>query len=670
MGHVAYLLVFLLVAVSFQNCSPVRFMEAGSLDGQSLTTEEPPSGLSCDPLIRPPDSEPKACLAPNSNIQGAVQRYSVICQNNGEWLSTANGAIDYAGCPQSCSGDRPSDFENVACPAPNSQEIKAVQRYTVICEASGNWSRTVTGTIDYQLCPSTCDSATKPPSTEAISCPAPNAGIKSGIQNYNVVCGSNGQWSRQLGASDYSQCPQTCDASSRPTDREKVKCPQSNAYDATQYYSVTCSAGAQWQRTPSNLDTSACVAATCDPATKPATSMNVACLAPHASQKLAMQTIAVSCTGTTWVSVPGAIDYSACPTGCTATKPADDSSAVACAAPYSSQMLAKQNYTYVCNSSQNTYTRTAVGSVDYSACPKACTGAAPASRLPIACPAGQTGTGYQNYNVSCNTGTGQWQVSTGTTDYSGCTSPSVSCPGGSSSVNSAANNVGAVNTCSFTWPTVTYSASNPTRTFNGTPAGTLTATCSSTGAWTNVTTTCPAPTNVTYTYAWDPSSVTNSGSCSATACGTTGTQSRVYTVCRRNDGVVVAGSYCGSNVAPAISCSAPACPVVSCVGGSTSVNSAPNNVGTVNTCSFNWPTVTYNPSNSYHSFTGTNGGTLAGSCTASGAWANVTSNCPAPAPKPPLVCNYSCWGYLIGGDASCPLYSPNPNEDCTGLGAE
>ena len=597
-----------MTVVSFQNCSKTRF---ASVESASLSSTAAPVSPICDPANRLRDYENVRCQSPNQGLFLAIQYYTVVCNENGSWTRNARGAIDYSQCPKACENSvRPSDIENVACPAPFQNERNGVQRYDVICLSQGTWSRTVNGGPDYSACSKVCDSAQRPSDTSQVACPAPYANLNSGIQRYTVTCNSNGTWSRTAtGGVDYSLCPLSCSEAQRPASSETVKCPASSDIKAIQNYSVTCNGNGTWSRVPTTLDISQCPAPTCNPATRPGSQETVACPAPYANTILAVQNYSISCSGTQWIRTPTTRDESQCPKAC-GVQPPSDSSLVACQSPYQSTLLAKQNYFYVCNTQTGQYVRTVMGAVDYGACPKSCTGANPATPKNVACPSGFTGTAVQNYSSTCNTTTGLWSTPVPTTlDTSACKPATCSgnppsnfdpapCPApfqtrmdakkmyaaatcvNGSWVRGAATGVidtsscpvndctGSVNpgtekdisacpggatgrvfqTCSVTCTGNTYQQ------VNCSADNYSRCDCGPNASFNVVTRTCVS----TATYAWDPNAITR-GACSATACGTTGTQTGTYTTCRRNDGVIVANSYCGSNVAPSISCSAPAC---------------------------------------------------------------------------------------------------------------
>lgn len=347
----------------------------------------------------------------------------MICRNDGTWNRSFKGDPDYALCPAVCNpANRPSNVENIACPAPFQLETKGVHNYLVMCQADGTWSRQISGAADYSACPKSCDNSTKPPASQNVACPAPFASAISGIQNSTITCLSNGTWnSTPNGNADYRNCPQSCDPSLKPASQEPAICPSSGIRMAFQYYNVSCQSNGTWLRSPTALDTTACPAATCNPATKPADSQKVGCPTPNEFSINSVQNYAVSCSGTMWVSVPTTRNDSSCPKNCIATKPSDGSDTVSCASPYQSEKLAIQPFIYTCDSSTGLYGKQNVGPVDYSNCPKSCTGPAPSDRQATSCPAGYTGTAYRMMNVSCNTATGNWmRTANGMIDNTGC----------------------------------------------------------------------------------------------------------------------------------------------------------------------------------------------------------------------------------------------------------
>jgi len=412
---------------AYQNCAKAQFttIEEASLGEPAGTVQDNPI---CDPALRPEDSEYRACLSPNQTLLRAIQRYSPICQENGTWSRVLSGPVDYALCPAVCNPNtRPSDRENVACPAPYGTEIKGLQLYTVFCSSSSHWSRTLMGSPDYAACSKTCDPNTRPGSTSPLPCPG-NPSILSGIQNYNVMCLMNGMWSRTNGSMDYSMCPAICDPVKKPTDSEPAKCPTSSAMNAVQNYAVSCSAMGSWIRTPSTFDSSKCpMPPTCNPSTMPPTKETVGCPG-NMGVKNSFLTYSVTCSGTNWVQSLISRDDSTCPKGCTTPPPANTSSKVSCPSPFSSQLLAKQSYKYVCNAATGKYDTVLNGGVDYSACPTGCPGTRPPEIKPLACPSGQAGTAYQRFNVVCNYSTGLFTSTPSSIDNSGCAAATCTAP--------------------------------------------------------------------------------------------------------------------------------------------------------------------------------------------------------------------------------------------------
>lgn len=690
--HQFLLISFVLLIVTifgFQNCSPTKFVSVGTVS-QGLAVV--PVSPVCDLSTRLADFENLQCLPPNENQLLARQFYNVICKENGQWDRTTRGSTDYSQCPNSCAGVRPSDIENVFCPAPNSALKNGTLRYQVTCSQDGTWSRTVSGSADYTTCPMVCDPNLRPSTTGAVACPAPNSSLLSGIQNYNVVCHLNGSWGRTvLGGADYSQCPQSCDPNLRPANTANEVCPNSSDVKAVRSYNVICLANGTWSRTPTTLDTSLCPSPTCDPNTRPGAQDTIACPAPFAASILSKQNYSISCSGTSWVRTPTTRDDSQCPKAC-GTPPANDFTLLACQSPFQSSILAKQNYTFSCNPNSGQFIRTALGPVDYNACPKSCAGPNPAGRATVSCPVGFTGTAYQNYSSTCNTATGQWTTPIATTlDTSGCSATSctgpkpsdfdpAACPAPFQSRMDAKRMYSAAVCSGGVWvrgaPTgVIDTSSCPANDCSGSAnpgtekdrgqcpggaSGRIFQTCSLTCTGNTYSQTncsadnysrCDCGANATFnpatrtcvsalTYAWDPYAISR-GTCSATACGTSGTQSGTYTTCRRSDGAIVSASYCGSNVAPPIACSAAAC--VSCAGGSADVQSAANNLGTTTTCSFSWNSALAGQNAVVTR--ATNGGNLTGQCGANGDWANVVSSCPKPADAAPTI----VWRQVAGG---------------------
>ncbi len=406
---------------AFQNCAKMSFSAAdeSSLASQSVS----PTNPICPADSRPSDMQYLTCPAPNSFTLKAIQRYNVICQDNGSWSRIAYGDVDYSLCQNICDASvRPANQDNVACPAPSQSEIKGVQSYVVNCQINGTWTRQLQGTADYSACPKSCDPNKKPPVSQMVSCPAPYAGTMSGLQNNSVTCQADGTWSSVAsGSVDYRNCPQSCNSSTMPAARDPVACTGSTSLLAYQNYSVVCQSNGTWLRTPTTVDTTGCPAPTCNSGTKPATSQTVACPAPFQSTVRSIQNYAVSCSGTTWVSVLGTRDDSQCPKSCTGVKPADGKAAVNCVAPNANQALASQSFTYVCNSTTGLYDKQNVGPVDYSNCPKSCTGTRPSDVQAVSCPDGFEGTAYQTMTVTCNTTTGAYTVTaTNTIDQSSC----------------------------------------------------------------------------------------------------------------------------------------------------------------------------------------------------------------------------------------------------------
>jgi hypothetical protein len=418
-AYIAGFLIILSVFMSYQNCAKMNFVtDTKDLGSESLTAGQNPF---CDPTQRPPDAEPLKC--PNSTETKAFQWYDVICNTSGQWTRTSRGSVDYSLCQGVCDpAKRPSAQENMSCQPPNAIKMFAIQTYTVQCQGDGEWTRTASGAIDYTLCTKTCDPAKKPPTTSAVACPSPYQTYTSGVQNYTVTCDANFNWQRQAtGSINYSNCPGVCDPATKPATSETVKCPLTTEIKAIQNYTVTCQANRTWLRAPSTLVTSNCTSPTCDPATKPATTATVACSAPYQTDIKAVLTYVVSCSGTTWVQSLASRDESQCPKSCMGPAPANGTDNVACASPDQAKLYAKQAYTYTCNTVTGQYIKTNTGVVDYSGCPKACTGTAPSAHVAVACPLPyNTGTAYQNYSVQCDTTTGTYKSTATTLDISGC----------------------------------------------------------------------------------------------------------------------------------------------------------------------------------------------------------------------------------------------------------
>ena len=663
-----YISIAGLTVVGFQNCAPTQFQKIEDLSSNALVASP-----FCSPSEEPKSSENLFCPSPNQLNQSALQRYRVVCSDGGVWSRQELGAIDYSLCPKVCPlAERPSDVENVMCPESN--ENLGVQRYNVDCSFDGKWSRTVTGTADYSLCEKACDPLSKPPIEAAINCPDPNANLASGTQRYTVTCERNGTWSSSELDKTYDRCP-VCSSADRPLDSANVKCPSSNDLNAVQNYLVSCGPNGVWNKTPSSLDIAACPAPTCDPGTKPALSETVACPAPSTTSNLSVQNYNVSCSGINWVRTAGLRDDSACPKLCTGVAPADDFDSLPCQSPFEVDKRAKKKYTYVCNSTSGNYDRTDSGSaIDYSLCPRSCSGTNPAVPQEIACPVGQIGTAYQNYSSTCDTSTGQWSTPVATTkDNSSCSAdlcllpkPSdfdlVACDAPFAGYKDA-KRMYAPATCTSTgWVRgaatgVIDKTSCPINDCSGTinpgpekiiglcPGGATgnvfqmcSVSCSGitynqVSCSANNYSRCDCGANATFnvvtrtcdsTYTYTPASIVY-GSCSATACGTSGIKAVSSFTCQRSDGVTVANSFCTAPTSQ--SCSAAAC--ATCSSGTSTLVSAANNAGTTNTCSFAWNSAQEGQSAVITQ--ASNSGAMTRSCSSTGTWINITSSCPAPA---------------------------------------
>ncbi len=177
-----------------------------------------------------------------------------------------------------CTGNRPSEVENVDCQAPYAAEKKAIQKYNVVCDDKGVWQKEPTGLIDYLACPQSCSLGSRPTDTENVSCPAPNSNLNQGIKNFNVTCNSGGQWVRMLASSNFENCPKICDSNLKPLDHEAAQCPNSSEKLAVQNYSVTCSANGIWLRSPSGFNSAQCpsVPSTPTPVVNPTVTPNPA----------------------------------------------------------------------------------------------------------------------------------------------------------------------------------------------------------------------------------------------------------------------------------------------------------------------------------------------------------------------------------------------------------
>lgn len=360
----------------FQNCAKARFdtdtrepaaiAVAGSPDFP--VDPKPPT---CNPANRPSDNETLFCLPPNSASRLAIQRYTVTCSPNGTWSRALNGSVDYGACPKTCPANtRPADATNVACLAPNQNLMLAVQRYTVTCNANGIWSQAVNGAVNYSACPATC---TNPPATtQTIVCPSPNTGIISGTQTRSIICQANGTW--MIGAwgnPDYSKCPQSCPAGSKPPTSANVAClsPYQSQMLGVQKYIVTCQANGTWAQVPDGgPDYGSCPKA-CNANTRPVTTQKMACPAPFQSSVLAVQNYTVTCQANgNWSQVPnGGLDTSACPKSCAGTPPADREARACLTVP--SNMSAFQQYAVSCNNNTGQFERTPIGGINYDSCP-------------------------------------------------------------------------------------------------------------------------------------------------------------------------------------------------------------------------------------------------------------------------------------------------------------
>ena len=396
----------------------------------SSSTAAVPSSPVCNLSQRLSDFENIQCLAPKSGLLFGRQFYNVICNENGQWSRVTRGPADYSQCPNTCVRNAPSDVENVFCPGSNSSVKNGLQRFTVTCLKEGSWSRTISGAADYSACPAVCNASKSPSLTSAVACTGSNANLLSGIQNYTLSCLASGEWSRiAIGGVDYSRCPQSCDQNKKPPLVANEKCPATVDVLAVRSYSVICNTNGTWSKTPTALDSSLCPAPTCDATKKPASQDLAACPAPNQTRVLSKQNFSVSCSGTSWVRTATTRDDSQCPKSCGA-QPPDDFNLVACQGPFQSTQKAKQSYNYTCNSTTGQYVRNIFGAVDYNSCPKSCAGANPASTRVMSCPAGFSGTAYQNYSSTCDTAAGQWTTPLATVlDNSGC-SPTV-CSGAS-----------------------------------------------------------------------------------------------------------------------------------------------------------------------------------------------------------------------------------------------
>jgi hypothetical protein len=263
----SYFIVFSLfissIAIfSFQNCTQTKF----SIETPSTVVVTAPTTPICDLSKRLADFEYLQCLAPDQSLRLARQFYNVICKDDGQWIRAIRGSADFSQCPNSCLGTRPSEIENVSCPSPNESNKNGVQRYTVTCLKEGTWIRTITGGVDFSGCGGVCKPEDKLSETSEVACPPPNTNIKSGVQNYTVVCNSDGSWGRSiLGSVDYSRCPQSCDPAQKPPISANEKCPASQDLLAVRKYNVVCGSDGKWSKTPTSLDVSLCPAPTCDP---------------------------------------------------------------------------------------------------------------------------------------------------------------------------------------------------------------------------------------------------------------------------------------------------------------------------------------------------------------------------------------------------------------------
>lgn len=411
-----YASVSLVVLVfSFQNCSQTKF-EKANLD--KIAAQRAPISPVCSDESIPPSFENVSCLPPYQFNRRAIQNYFVICQSDGRWGRTPKGAVDYSQCNTCPANLRPADRENVMCPAPYVNDKKGIQNYAVVCGSNYEWTRTIAGPVDYSSCVM-CDPAKRPSSTAPIACMAPLSSIISGIQNYTVTCNSSGQWQTSLGVADYKNCPD-CNPATKPKDNMAMKCPNSADIKAVQNYSVMCVNHA-WVQTATTFDTASCPINTCNPSLKPPTTQTVACSAPFESTIKAVRNFDVSCLGSDWFQQLKSTDESQCPKNCAGPAPANTYSQLNCPSPNQNSNLARQNYIYSCNNSTGIYDKVASGVVDYSLCPRSCTGTVPPNSVPISCDPGMTGTAYQLYSVFCDTATGQYSQAKTTVDKSMCT---------------------------------------------------------------------------------------------------------------------------------------------------------------------------------------------------------------------------------------------------------
>ncbi len=222
-----------------------------------------------------------------------------------------------------------------------------------------------------------------------------------------------------------SLAPQSpfCSPDSRPPESENVQCasPNQNQILAVQPFDVICNDRGQWSRVKRGSADYRLCPESCTGSPLSDTE-SVPCPGLNSNLLNGVQKYAVKCSqdGRWYREISGTANYAACPALCTGSAPSS-SSPIACPAPNTNLLIGVQNYDVKC-AADGAWKRTILGAADYTACPKSCSGTNPAVRRAIACPSGMNGTAYQNYSSTCNTTTGQWSTPiTTTVDNSGCT---------------------------------------------------------------------------------------------------------------------------------------------------------------------------------------------------------------------------------------------------------
>lgn len=276
------------------------------------------SAPTCDVGNRPGTQDMMPCPAPNSSINLSKQNFTISC-SGAAWVRTPTGLRDDSQCPRTCGTAPANDFTSLACQSPYQSTMQAKQNYSYICDkTTGQFARTILGTIDYSACPKSCV-AVNPAVRQVVSCPAGMAGIA--YQNYSSTCNTTtGQWTNPVATSvDNSGCSAVACSGTAPTNFDPVACPSpfQSRMDAKRMYAAATCVNGMWQRGAATgvIDSSSCPVNDCSASVNPGTEKDRGSCSGGATGNI-YQTCSLTCTGTTYSQTNCSADnYSRCDCG-------------------------------------------------------------------------------------------------------------------------------------------------------------------------------------------------------------------------------------------------------------------------------------------------------------------------------------------------------------------